>query len=118
MLSVVFIGPGKFRTEYLKDIFRICKAKVWDFLLWLTTHNLHYLDMPLDRNILDQYPEDGALPGIENNVVEDNISDASQIFLNETAGPSEHPAEMLKDSNKPDDSFVFFGKSRSVRSRR
>ena len=110
MLSVVFIGPGKFRTEYLKDIFRIRKAKVWDFLLWLTTHNLHYLDMPLDRNILDQYPEDGALPSIENNVVEDNISDASQIFLNETAGPSEHPAEMLKDSNKPDDSFVFLEK--------
>ena len=66
--------------------------------------------MPLDRNILDQYPEDGALPGIENNVVEDNISDASQIFLNETARPSEHPAEMLKDSNKPDDSFVFLEK--------
>ena len=66
--------------------------------------------MPLDRNILDQYLEDGALPGIEKNVIEDNISDVSQIFLNETAGPSEHPAEMLQDSNKPDDSFVFLEK--------
>jgi len=110
-LSVVFIGPGKFRAEYLKDIFRIRKAKVWDFLLWLIIHNLHYMGMPLDRSILDQYLEDGALPGIENNVVKDNISDASQIFLNETVGPSEHPAEMLKDSNnKKDEPLIFLEK--------
>jgi len=107
----VFIGPGKFQAEYLKDIFQICKAKVWEFLLWLTTHNLHYMDMPLDRSILDQYLEDAALPGIENNVVEDNISDVLQIFLNETAGPSEHLAEMLEDlNNKTDEPFAFLEK--------
>jgi hypothetical protein len=110
-LSIMFIGPGKFQTEYLKDVYRICKAKVWDFLLWLTTHNLHYMNMPLDKSILDEYPEDDALPGIENNIVEDNISDSSQIFLNETAGPSEHTAEVLKDSHTDTDKpFVFLEK--------
>ncbi|KIM83355.1 hypothetical protein PILCRDRAFT_46336, partial [Piloderma croceum F 1598] len=68
-LSVVFIGPGKFRRELLKDVYRIRKQKVWAFLQWLTTHNINYLDMPLDKTILEQYPEDDILPGIENHVV-------------------------------------------------
>ena len=47
-LSVVFIGPGKLRPQFLKNIYRIRKQKVWDFLLWLVSHNLLYSDMPLD----------------------------------------------------------------------
>jgi hypothetical protein len=66
-------------------------------LIWLTTHNIHYLDMPLDKTILEQYPEDDILPGIENNVVEDHLSNMSQVFAEETAGPSEHLAELLND---------------------
>src|ERR1700683_2948331 len=61
-------------------LYCICKAKVWDFLLWLTTHNLLYFDMPLHRTILDQYPEDDTIPRIENNIVEDNTSHATQIL--------------------------------------
>ena len=107
-LSVVFIGPGRFRSGLLKDTFRICKRKVWDFLVWLTAHNLCYLDMLLDKTIIDQYPEDGILPGIENNVVEDHSSDMSSIFLVETTGPSEHPAELLKDPQSESvEPFVF-----------
>ena len=110
-LSVVFVGPGKFRREFLKDVYRIRKQKVWRFLTWLTTHNLLYLDMHLDKKILDLYPEDDILPGIAENVVEDHVSDVSQIFLEETAGPSEHPAELLKDPiSKSDEPFVFLEK--------
>ena len=37
MLSVVFIGPGKYKKDCLKNMFRIRKHKVWDFLVtvWL-----------------------------------------------------------------------------------
>jgi hypothetical protein len=112
-LSVVFIGLGKLRPEFLKNIYRIRKRKVWDFLLWLKGHNFLYLDMPLDRTILDKYPEDDTLLGIENNVVEDHVSDASRIFLDETAGLSEHPAEILKDTDsKSNERFVFLEKVR------
>ena len=110
-LSVVFIGPGKFRPEFLKNIYRIRKQKVWDFLLWLTSHNLLYSEMPLDRTILDQYPDDDALPGVENNIVEDHVSDVSHIFSEETAGPSEHPAEILKETNsESNEPFIFLEK--------
>src|SRR5882762_1900294 len=110
-LRIVFIGPGEFQNEYLKDVYWIHKAKVWDFLLWLATHNLHYMNMPLDKSILDEYSEDDALPSIKNNIVEDNISDSSWIFLDETAGPSEHTAEMLKDSHtNTNEPFVFLEK--------
>jgi hypothetical protein len=47
-LSVVFIGPGKLRPEFLKNIYHIRKQKVWDFLLWLTSHNILYSHMLLD----------------------------------------------------------------------
>jgi len=107
-LSIVFIGPGKFRPEFLKNIYRICKQKVWDFLLWLTMHNLYYLDMPLDKTILNQYPDNDTLPGIENNVVEDHLSDASFVFSEETAGPSEHPAEVLKETSSGSKEPFFF----------
>ena len=110
-LSVVFIGPGKFRPEFLKNIYRIQKQKVWDFLLWLTSHNLLYSEMPLDRTTLDQYPDDDALPGVKNNIVEDHVSDVSHIFSEETAGPSEHPAEILKETNsESNEPFIFLEK--------
>src|ERR1700692_452526 len=110
-LSVVFIGPGKLRREHLKDVYRIRNAKVWEFLLCVTTHNFLNFDMPLDSTTLDQYPEDDTIPGIENNIVEDNTSDAAQIFLDETAGPSEHPAQMLKESHSnTDEPFIFLEK--------
>jgi len=41
------------------------------------THNVYYLDIPLDKTILEQYPEDDLLPGIEDNMVEDHESDVS-----------------------------------------
>ena len=53
---------------------------------------------------MDLYPEDETLPDIENGVVEDVDPDASKTFLEETAGASEHPAEVLKvdhDTNTP-----------------
>ena len=96
MLSVVFIGPGKFNPDCLGPMFKIRKHKVWAFLLWLKRHNRLYQDMLLDESIMDLYPEDGTLPDIDKGVVEDIRLNAQKTFLEETAGISEHPAEMVQ----------------------
>ncbi|KAI5987248.1 hypothetical protein EDD15DRAFT_2120643, partial [Pisolithus albus] len=71
-LSVVFVGPGKFNPARLGTMFRVCKSKVWAFLLWLKHHNHLYADIPVDTEIIDLYPQDGILPGLCDRVIEDN----------------------------------------------
>jgi hypothetical protein len=110
MLSVVFIGPGKFKPECLGPMFRIRKRKVWAFLLWLRQNNRLYHEVPLDESIMDLYPEDGTLPDIENGVVEDVNLCATDTFLEETAGVSEHPAEVLNADHDADTPVVLLEK--------
>jgi hypothetical protein len=109
-LSVIFIGPGKLHKKFLHTFFRIRKQKVWKFLMWLRSHNKFYSDIPLDQDILDMYPNDGALPGIEDRVVEDHNSDASKIFSEETASLSEHPVDLMKGNDNFDEPFLFLEK--------
>ncbi|KAF9645468.1 hypothetical protein BDM02DRAFT_3071682, partial [Thelephora ganbajun] len=72
LLSVVFIGSLKFKPEYLGNMYRIRKSKVWNFLQWLKLHNRLYKDVSLDERTMDLYPDDGYLPGIEETVIHDN----------------------------------------------
>jgi len=95
LLSVVFIGPSKFKPEYLGNMYRIRKSKVWNFLQWLKKHNRLYNDVLLDEQTMDLYPEDGCLPGIEETVIHDSRSDGEDMFKEETSGMSEHPAELF-----------------------
>ncbi|KAG2126869.1 uncharacterized protein EDB93DRAFT_1070909, partial [Suillus bovinus] len=67
-LSVVFIGPDKFDPKRMGTLFRICN-NIWSFLLWLKCFNRLYADIPLDPAILDLYPEDGTIPGLQDSVV-------------------------------------------------
>ena len=111
MLSIVFIGPGNFNANTLKHVFHIRKHKVWNFLLWLKQHNHLYNNIPLDEEILDMYPNDGILPGLDNCVITDHNSDAYSIFAEETAGFSEHPSEVAgSPSSINDDSVCFLEK--------
>ena len=98
LLSVVFIGSQRFKLEYLGNMYRIRKSKVWRFLQWLKEHNKLYAKISLDRSAIELYPEDGYLPGIENRVVCDRESVVGEVFGEETAGMSEHPAELLRSS--------------------
>jgi hypothetical protein len=89
-LSVVFVGPGKFHIECLKDTFRIHKIKVWNFLKWVKFHNDLYFE--LDPQTVEQYPDVDLLPGLKECVIEDHETDVTSIFNEETAGFSDHPA--------------------------
>jgi hypothetical protein len=49
ILTVVFIGPGKFNRKFLNNVFRIRKHKVWELLWWLTHHNIFFLEFQLTQ---------------------------------------------------------------------
>jgi hypothetical protein len=102
LLSVVFIGSRRFKPEYLGNMYRIRKSKVWRFLHWLKAYNQLYAGISLDRSAVELYPEDGYLPGIENRVVHDRESIVGDIFGEETAGLSKYPAELLTSSGAPE----------------
>jgi hypothetical protein len=80
LLSVVFVGSEKFNLNCLWQLFRICKWKVWNFLSCLTTHNCLYRDIALNNSLMDLYPEDNSLSGIDNCVFEDYDTDADHTL--------------------------------------
>jgi len=102
-ISVVFIGPEKFDPKKFATLFRVRKHKIWNFLLWLRHHNRLYADITLDPSVVDMYPSDGALPGLCESLVEDRELDAQSVFDIETAGFTPHPAELLKEGSKLDE---------------
>ncbi|KAH7921152.1 hypothetical protein BV22DRAFT_1107344 [Leucogyrophana mollusca] len=67
-LSIVFVGPGKFDPSKMGTVFRVRRAKIWSFLVWLKYHNRLYADIELDVNALHEYPEDGILPGLSEQI--------------------------------------------------
>lgn len=93
MLSVVFLGAGKINAQSLQNMFRVRKKKIEDFLIWLKDYNHLYTHIPIDKDILDMYPEDDSLPGIENHIVENNEIHSKYVFSEETAGFSDHHAQ-------------------------
>jgi hypothetical protein len=107
MLSVIFVGPTKLTDNSLKTMYRVRKKLVWAFLCWLCTHNRLYRHVRLDEDVMNQYSEDGTVPGVAARVIYDHESDVRSIFAEETAGFSEHPAETFvmgcsKDSENDD----------------
>jgi hypothetical protein len=94
MLSVVFVGPGKFQPEKCGSLFRVRKDKIWHFLMWLKSHNTLNPLLDFDENLMDLFPEDGPLPGIEHSVIHHKLTshEVSDLFHEETAGIEDHPA--------------------------
>ncbi|KAJ7054739.1 hypothetical protein C8F01DRAFT_995220, partial [Mycena amicta] len=72
-ISVVFIGPQKFKKECLRNMFSIRKDKVWRFLNWLKYEALNplYADIELSKSHLDQYADGEPIPGLEESVIHD-----------------------------------------------
>jgi hypothetical protein len=108
-LTVVFVGPSKYKIDCLKQIFRIRKKVVWEFLLWLKEiGNPLYQSIPLSKANLDLYSENNLIPNVEDRViVEDNL-DPDDAFAEETAGIDDHPALALNGS--PGDDHIFLEK--------
>ncbi|KAG1733091.1 hypothetical protein EDD22DRAFT_788128 [Suillus occidentalis] len=100
-LSIVFIGPGPFDPKRMGSLFRVRKHKIWSFLLWLKAHNHMYAHIKLDESIMNLYPQDGTLPGLQDRVVEDHELNPQAVVAMETAGFSSHPADLMR---APDDS--------------
>ncbi|KAJ7937507.1 hypothetical protein B0H13DRAFT_1852479 [Mycena leptocephala] len=85
-ISVVFIGPKKFKADAINKLFRICCDKVWAFLCWLkfTAQN------PFEATTV--------LPGINDRIIHDDQSNSRQVFEEESAGIDNHPAADLQNT--------------------
>ena len=99
LLSMIFVGPGKFNPKQLGTVFRVRKAKIWAFLLWLKHHNRLYANVPLNPDIIQLYPNNDIIPGLADRVVEDHELDAKRVFHEETAGFEDHPATLVHQDN-------------------
>ena len=69
LLSVIFIGPGKYSKECLKQTFHVWKHKIWAFLVWLKKNNPLYKKIPLSIENLNMYPDEDVIPNIDNRVI-------------------------------------------------
>ena len=49
--------------------------------------------MKIDPLLFDLFPEDSPLPGIEACVIHDSTLNCNRVFLEETAGFTEHPTQ-------------------------
>ncbi|KAJ7889005.1 hypothetical protein B0H13DRAFT_1626887 [Mycena leptocephala] len=108
-ISVVFIGPKKFKADAINKLFRIRRDKVWAFLCWLkfTAQNPLYVDIPLSEENLLQYSEaTTVLPSINDRIIHDDQSNSRQVFEEESVGVDNHPAADLQ--NTEDGEPVFF----------
>jgi hypothetical protein len=80
-ISVVFIGPEKFDLKWLATLFQVQKQKIWFCLTWLTHNNHLYAGISLDETILDTYPDNSALTGLCDAVMQDYELNASTAYL-------------------------------------
>jgi len=104
MLSIVFVGPRTtVPASCLKNIFRIRKEKVRRFLQWLALHNHLYSQLTIDESIFDLYDNDNTLPGVEDRIIFNQTEHAREIFEQDTAGISAHPASQLYTSESAHD---------------
>jgi hypothetical protein len=58
IIAIIFVGSKKLPMDWLKKMFRVRRDVVYDALLWLKNHNLIYGDIRIDKNWLDELPED------------------------------------------------------------
>ena len=100
MLTIVFLGVGKLKLDKLGNVFRVRKYKIWAFLIWLKAHNRLYESLPFDENIVNLYPEDGMLTGLDQHIIQDAEIDAEKIIGEETAGFTNHPASSFRTDDK------------------
>lgn len=51
---------------------------------------------------MDLYLEDGLIPGLEDGIVSDSVSDPMTMFEEEMAGFSDHLADAVRQDTSPD----------------
>ena len=96
MIAVVFTSSlNKMPENIARHVFRVCKKVLRDFLVHMHAVNPLYWDVVIQEDNLDFYPDDGILPGIGDRIVVNNVSNATEIFEEETAAFEPHPASMF-----------------------
>jgi hypothetical protein len=62
--------------------------------MWLKFHNWLYTSLDFDKELVDLYPDDGPLPGIDQGIMYHQVTstEAVELFHEETAGIEDYPA--------------------------
>jgi len=95
-ISVVFTASNQSVPDAaLKNVFRVRKNVVRDFLKWLQKNNPMYEDVQISDANLSMYGADGnddALPGIQDRIIHNEDARVDDLFESESSGFESHPA--------------------------
>ncbi|KAE9389473.1 hypothetical protein BT96DRAFT_758331, partial [Gymnopus androsaceus JB14] len=72
LITVVFISLRKLCREDWNELtpYIVCKPKIVALLNFLRTHDKLYAGLPApDQHVLDFYPDNGLLPGLEERII-------------------------------------------------
>ncbi|KAF5357491.1 hypothetical protein D9758_012513 [Tetrapyrgos nigripes] len=110
-ISVVFVGPKKMTLPELRQIKQLYvrRSVVWKLLNFFFLHNRLYMNLPPpSAEILNMYPENDILPGLQERVIYDLKSDAASNFDQESSSFSEHPsAQFMKPATAESETEPF-----------
>ena len=100
MLGVIFTSSlSKMPKNILKNVFRVRKPMILDFLTYLSQVNPLYANIEINDSNLAEYPNDDMLPGIDNHVILNQVPNPSEMFEEETAAFEPHPASTLNKND-------------------
>ncbi len=95
-ISVLFVGPTKkIPKSILRNVFRIRKIKVLQFLQWLCANHRMYHDIQIDFSAVETYKDDDPLPGIEDRIIFDQTPNVKECINEECAAIDEPIASQL-----------------------
>lgn len=97
-LTVVFVG-SRFDQKKLPPMFRVRRQVIERFLQFLAISNPLYRDIPISRENLALYPEDGLLPQLAESVIVNHPSPHADVLAQETASFEDHPALVVAHPN-------------------
>ncbi|KAF5349842.1 hypothetical protein D9758_014038 [Tetrapyrgos nigripes] len=106
MISVVFVGPKKLTLQELRQIKQLYvrKSVVSRLLHYLFRHNRLYKNFSLpSTEILNMYPENDIIPGLEQRIVYDRETSATSVFDQQSSSFSEHPSAQFLESDADQD---------------
>ncbi|KAF5343799.1 hypothetical protein D9758_016212 [Tetrapyrgos nigripes] len=117
MISVVFVGPKKLTLQELRQIKQLMvrKSVIWTLLNFLFLHNRLYHKLPPPcAAILNMYPDNDILPGLQDCIIYDHSSDAQTIFNQESSCFSEHPNATFLDPDADQNQLEAYSEHREA----
>ncbi|KAF9478830.1 hypothetical protein BDN70DRAFT_807950, partial [Pholiota conissans] len=89
-ICIVFVGSVKPSKDWLKKHAHpliVRRERVHRALLWLQKNNIHYRDVSVDYQTLQQYPENDIIPAHIEVLKSDSVNDATSQYFSDCNVP-------------------------------